>query len=154
MEDRTKYIIESFDENFLEFRDDGYSYKMKLYSSSKKTFGRTFKFADKEDTINQQVKYGFYDTIMFYIITPFDTTSDRIFEKDIQTSKDIFEKSIKNTKNFIENYYKSSELLKDNIDRLINFYKLEMVDNFYISKYRYNDRSDYKLAFSIKIKIK
>ena len=123
----------------MEFQAVGYSYLTRLYSTKKKSFRGLYNLESTEIVKD-------YDVLVFFIVTPFDFYT--IEYANIQIPKVDFDNCLENTKKFIDNYSKCVDMLNDNFYRLVNYYKLIMDEDIFISKYKG------KLSISIKIKIK
>ena len=162
---RVHQILDDFNDNFLEFLDEGHQYKLKLYKSpgeSDSDFSATSTYEKVKSFTRIPTKY---DGIMITIITNqsykfFDPTSVRTSDTrfyDIQISQNSFDKKIDDIEKNISYYKKMKEEIQDNINRLVDFYKLELDDRgkhsgIYICKYAPSSE-DYRLTFSFKIKI-
>lgn len=144
---RIRYVVESFNDNFLEFLDEGYQYKMKFYNRIK--FGqasdgsRSFDY----DEIKNIKQFGsLYTGIVFYIITPCDFNITDV-GGDLQVEQKIFDNRIDELEKTISSYKNIKEKIQDNVERLVKFYKLETVGDFFIFRHKY------KLAFALNIKL-
>lgn len=160
--DRVRNIIEDFNENFLEFLDDGYSYRIAAYRiiRGKSSISSSFTFDNMDHYLQQRddghgpvVNFGprsTWEGILFYMVTPFDFDVNVLC--DNQTEEEKFDKNIAEVEKSISVYKKIKDEIKGNMDRFIDFYKMTPYGGLSISRYRRNEGSPYKLSFSFKIK--